>query len=190
MASIRIAIPGDMSLNEKPGTSMRVGAGAPPVNNGFFGSKNILGGGNWGTSANRAMGNTYPLANTATLKIGYLYILTGSGSASVKLCVYSDVAGVAGNRIAVSSPTLVNGQNQYFAFNFNNEVLSPGSYHLMAVSDAPTGAGYDMGSADSGGTPAAKIYNGTFSYAVPPASAPAPDASYNNGLAIYVDYTY
>lgn len=173
-----------------PGNTLAAGGGTPPVQNGFFGSKNIAGGGNWGTSADRAMGNTYPLADTATLKTGYLYILTGSGSANVKMGVYTDNAGVAGTRLAISTPTLINAQNQYFSFVFNNEILTPGNYHIIAVSEAPSGAGYDMGSADSGGQPAARIYNGTFSYAAPPLNAPAPDASYNNGLAVYIDYTY
>lgn len=166
------------------------GGGPPPVQNGFFGSQNTAGGGNWGFQQDRAMGNTYPLADTATLKTGFLWIISGSGSAPIKMGVYTDNAGVAGDLIAMSAPTTVNAAAQYFQFAFNDEVLTPGNYHIIAVSGPVTGAGYDMGSADSGGLPAAKIYNGTFSYASPPATAPAPDASYNNGLAVYITYTY
>lgn len=166
------------------------GGGAPPVQQGFFGTQLTDGSGNWGFSADRAMGNTYPLADTATLKKGFLYIIpaSGSGSTNIKMAVYTDAAGAAGTRVAVSSPTLV-GAAGWAEFNFADEVVVPGDYHIIAVADTVGGTGWDMGSAFSA-VPAARIYNGTFSYAAPPLDAPAPDASYNNALAVYIEYEY
>lgn len=156
----------------------------------FFGSQLTDGGGNWGLALDRAMGDTYTLANRATLDKGYLYIipLSGSGSTNIKMCLYTDNAGAAGSLVAVSSSTLVSSSG-WAEFSFAGQVVDPGNYHIMAVSSVVGGAGWDMGSRSSAGTPAAKIYT-TFSYASPPATAAAPDSSYNNGLAVYITYSY
>lgn len=166
------------------------GGGPPPVQNGFFGTKLTNGGGNWGTSQDRAMASKYVLADTATLKKGFLYIipLSGSGSVPIKLAVYTDNANTPGSRIHVSSPVTV-AATGYAEVAFNNEVLAPGTYWICAVSGPVTGAGYDMGSGLPG-TNYAVIMNGTFPYASPPANAPAPDANYANSLATYIEYTY
>jgi hypothetical protein len=167
------------------------GGSAPPVQNGFFGNQTTGGGGNWGLQADRAMGNIATNAHTATLKKGFLYIIPGSGSGSstIKMCVYSNNAGVPNAPLAVSAPTTVSAAG-WAEFNFADEVVAPGQVHIIAVSGSVGGAGWDMGSFDSGGLPAAMIFNNTFSYTSPPNPCPAPDTQYNNGLAAYVTYTY
>ena len=156
----------------------------------FFGSQLTNGGGNWGFTLDRAMGDTYALANRATLDKGYLWIipLSGSGSTNIKMGVYTDNAGAAGTLVAISSPTLVSSSG-WAEFSFAGQVLEPGNYHIIAVSSVVGGAGWDMGSRSSGGLPAARIYT-TFSYASPPTTAAAPDNQYNNGLAVSITYTY
>ena len=171
--------------------SKPMGTSAPPVQNGFFGNQNTNGGGNWGFSADRAMSNVATLSDTATLKKGYLYIIpaSGSGSTQLKMCVYSDSAGAVANRLAVSAITTVSAAG-WAEFNFADEIITPQTLHIVAVAGTVGGAGWDMGSFNSGGLPAARIFNGTFSFASPPATAPAPTTQYNNGLAAYVTYTY
>lgn len=169
-----------------------LGAGAPPAQEGFFGSQATDGGGNWGFGADRAMSNIATLADTATLKRGYLYLIpaSGSGSQTIKMCVYSNSGGSPANRLAVSAPiTATAGGWQEFLF--NDEVIAPADVHIIAVSGSVVGGiGWDMGSFNSGGQPAARIYAGSFSYASPPDVCPASDAQYNNGLAAYVVYNY
>lgn len=188
---VAISVPSWLNLGHTLRTIMgKGGGGAPPVQNGFFGTKLTNGGGNWGTSADRAMASKFVLADTATLKQGFIYIIpaSGSGTAEVKLAVYTDVANAPGARIHVSSGGLVTGGG-LTQCNFSDEVLAPGTYWICCVSGAVAGAGWDMGSADPG-TGYAVIMNGTFSYASPPANAPAPDANYANTLSTYIEYTY
>ena len=137
------------------------------------------------------MGNTFTLPHVATLKTGHLYIIpaSGSGSTPIKMAVYTNNAGAAGTLLAVSDPTTVSAAG-WHAFAFNDEVINPQDIHIIAVSGPVGGAGWDMGSFNSGGLPAARIYNGTLSYANPPATAPAPTTQYNNGLAVNIEYEY
>lgn len=173
------------------GPILGAGGGGGPVNDGFFGSQATDGGGNWGFSADRAMSNVATLSDTATLKKGFLYVIpaSGSGSTPLKMCVYSDSAGAVANRLAVSAQTVVS-TGGWAEFNFADEIITPQTVHIVAVAGMVGGAGWDMGSFNSGGLPAARIFNGTFSFASPPATAPAPTTQYNNGLAAYVTYTY
>lgn len=167
------------------------GGGAPPVQFAFVGSKAIDGGGNWGFSANRAMGNIFNLVRAAKLKQGGVYIIpaSGSGSTPLKQCVYTNNAGRAGTLLAVSAPTIVSAAG-YALFTWADQIIQPQDIHILVVADTPGGAGWDMGSFNSGGQPAAQIYNGTINYASPTTPAPVPDAQYNNGLATYIDYEY
>lgn len=181
-----------LSLGDRLSAKREGGASPPPpVNNGFFGNQNTDGGGNWGFSADRAMSNVATLSHTATLKQGFLWIIpaSGSGTTPLKMCIYSDNAGAVGNRLAVSAVTNVSASG-YATFNFADEIITPQTLHIVCVAGTVGGAGWDMGSFNSGGLPAARIFNGTFSYDSPPNTAPAPTTQYNNGLAAYVNYTY
>lgn len=164
---------------------------ANPVQNGTVGSTATDGGGNWGFSANRAMGNIFTLTHTATLKQGGVYIIpaSGSGSTPLKQCVYTNVAGAAGVLLAVSLPTVVSAGGVVL-FEWEDQVIAPQEIHILVVADTVGGAGWDIGSFDSGGLPAAQIYNGTIDYASPTTPAPAPDAQYNNGLSTFINYEY
>lgn len=168
------------------------GSPTPPVETGIVGSQATDGAGNWGFAPNRAMGNSFQLLHDATLKIGQLYIIpeSGSGSAPVKMAVYTDIEGAAGNLLAVSLPTTVSSSG-WHDFVFEDDFVPAQGIHIIAVAGPVDGIGWDMGSFNSGGLPAARIYNDNgLDYDAPPAVAPAPNTAYNNGLAVNIQYEY
>jgi hypothetical protein len=159
-----------------------------------FGGQTTGGGGNWGASTDRAMFRqvTCVSPNGSPLTIKAIHIafrIAGNPAEFVKGLVYSDNANSPGNRIAVSDPV-------------NDDVTG---YVRLAVIDSeiPSGTILWIGAVWSFGAfeaefdselipvaPNTVLMNGTVDYTNPPAVAPAPDASYANTLACYLECTY
>lgn len=156
----------------------------------FFGTQSNGGPDVWEQALDTAVGDTFSVPDIASLEKGYLYIVpaSGSGSTNMKMMVYTNNAGAAGTLLATSSSTLVSASG-WAEFSFAGQLLVPGSYHIVAVSSAVGGTGWDIGSVANGAVPSARTYT-SFSYAAPPASAPAPATTANSDLAVYITYTY
>lgn len=165
------------------------GGGEPTLVEGWFGTKRTDGGGNWGTSLNRAMLDRFTLAHDAQLTGLFIYILAGAtAGGNIKGVIYADNAGAPGARLIVGAPAPVPAGGPFYVESALTGSLPPGDYWIGAVSD-DSGGRAEMGSG-AHSAPQARIINGDFSYASPPAVCPASAASYNNDLGCYVEYLY
>jgi hypothetical protein len=173
------------------------GGGVPPVNDIDWGDMGSGGGGNWPTTANRALMTSITAANVLTLTQFNMRMKsdnTGVGDRFKGLIYQANGAGgKPGTLVGVSSvtpPTVSGAQLLTAACSI---VVPVGNYWIGYVCDGGSGTG---GSTDSG-VPAANIAimlnSGEVNFASPPSTAgtwPGGPGPYSHTPSLWFDGTY
>ena len=173
-------------------------ADLPAFESGFFGVQGTGGGGNWGSGDNRAFFDRFPVeAGTYILKRMMVYMLQSNGTGAIKPLIYgnniSDKPGdqeFAGSSYNITVDTGGAGSPYWLEIPLGDvEITFDGGPKWLGVVGNNSGH-YELGSSVHT-APQAVMFNGTFSFATPPATAPThvgEPGPYSNDFAVYIEW--
>jgi hypothetical protein len=154
---------------------------------GTFGDTGTGGGGNWPTAADRAIvGGPYTVPVDAEITELHLSFRTATDAGlGIKGIVILDNPTGEGSVLSVGTQTLTLAGVHTLILPVSAIVTAGQSIWLGGVANA-SGGEMDSGGTDTIGT---RLYNGTFSYASAPSTAPADSITYGNRLACWATYS-